>query len=346
MATKITHIFKETDGLELKADIYISSSDAHRREYNRAQPVVLYFHGGGFVDSDREDIPPHIVQLCLMRGWILVSTDYRKLPQISGAEMWEDARDAFLFVRERLPGILTGRSSGAKFENVICLGRSAGGLIFQLLNGQHVDEETGAYLSYLCGHNMDPKPIGILTYYGITSMSDTFFNSNVQLGPSPIGWERVKSFYSESTTLGSTSPSKKFDPDCLLPDLSRNPAWKSPEPEQELPPRIALVPWLLQENQFPELMSEVDWDLEDGSWKEFPPTILVHGDKDSVAPYELSVRLVEAIGQPPAKLFTAVGQDHAFDESFFFGDPGLSVIEEAWITLGEAVKAKLKDDLS
>lgn len=328
MAIKITHIFKEIDGLELKSDIYTRSIDAHRREYKRSQPVVLYFHGGGFVDSDREAIPPHVVQQCLIRGWILVSTDYRKLPQISGAEMWEDARDAFLFVRETLPGILTGRLSGARFENVICLGRSA-----------------GAYLSYLCGHSMDPKPIAILTYYGITSMSDSFFHSNVQFGPSPIGWERVRPLYSEPVTLGSTLPSKRFDADCLLPDLSRNLEWKRPEPEA-LPPRIALVPWLLQENQFPEMMEDVDWELGDESWKRFPPTILVHGDQDRAAPYECSVRLVEAIGQPPAKLFTAVGQDHAFDESLFSGDAGLSVVEEAWITLHEAVKARVEDGLS
>ncbi|KUJ14331.1 alpha/beta-hydrolase [Mollisia scopiformis] len=330
MATKLTHTFKQVSGLELKADIYLRSLDAHRREYNRSQPVVLYFHGGGFVFSDREDVPPHIVQLCLMRGWVLVSADYRKLPQISGTEMWEDARDAFVFVRETLPGILAGRLSGARFENVVLVGRSA-----------------GAYLSYLCGHNMDPKPIAMLTYYGVTSMSDPFFHSSFQMGPAPIGWERVKPFYSEDVTLGTTLPSKKFDPDCLLPDLTRNPAWKRPHPEPGPHPRIVLVPWFFQENQYPEMMQEVDKSLDDKAWTEFPPTILVHGDKDVVNPYECSVRLVEAIGVPPAKLFTAVGQGHGFDELFFSGEPGLSVVEEAWITLDEAVKARLKThDLS
>ncbi len=144
---------------------------------------------------------------------------------------------------------------------------------------------------------MHPIPIAIMTYYGVTSMSDPFFQSSFQLGPSPIGWERVKPFYSELVTCGSTLASKKFDPDCLLPDLTRNHAWQKPAPEPAPNPRMALVPWFLQENQFPEMMRDVDWDLGDKSWKEFPSTILVHGDKDPVAPYACSVRLVEAIGE-------------------------------------------------
>lgn len=133
MATKVTHILKEIDSLELKVDIYLRAQDAHRREYIRAQVVVLYYHGGCFVASDREDIPPHIVQLCLMRGWILVSADYRKLPQISGLEMWEDASDAYVFVKEGLPGILAGRMDGARFENIIVMGRNASQSALKLL---------------------------------------------------------------------------------------------------------------------------------------------------------------------------------------------------------------------
>lgn len=41
----------------------------------------------------------------------------------------------------------------------------------------------------------------------------------------------------------------------------------------------------------------MDRDLEDESWREFPITLVVHGDDDRVAPYECSVRLVEAIGK-------------------------------------------------
>jgi acetyl esterase/lipase len=126
MATKLTHTFKQINNLNPKADIYTRSQNTPHQAYDPSQPVALFFHGGGFVTSDREDIPPHIVQQCLLRNWILVSTDYRKLPQITGTEMWEDARDAFVFVRESLPGILTERADSAKFENVILIGRSAG----------------------------------------------------------------------------------------------------------------------------------------------------------------------------------------------------------------------------
>jgi hypothetical protein len=143
---------------------------------------------------------------------------------------------------------------------------------------------------------MSPTPTAILTYYGITSISDPFFHTTHQMGPAPLQYHQVQSFYDESITLGSTLPSKKFDPNCLLPDLTRNLIWKKPEPE--LPnQRIRLVPWFLQEVLFPKMLGIVDVDLKDQKWKEFPPTILVHGDQDRAAPYECSVRLIQAIGE-------------------------------------------------
>ena len=63
--------------------------------------------------------------------------------------------------------------------------------------------------------------------------------------------------------------------------------------------RMALVLWFIQTNAYPEkaLLGIVDKGLGEEGWKDFPGTVLVHGDKDVVVPYELSVELSKVIGE-------------------------------------------------
>jgi acetyl esterase/lipase len=104
MASRATHVFKTTDNLDLKLDIYTRASWSQSNVWDEHQPVVLFFHGGGYVGYDREHLPPHIVQSCLLRGWPLISPDYRKLPQVSGKDILSDGKAAYSFVVEKLLG--------------------------------------------------------------------------------------------------------------------------------------------------------------------------------------------------------------------------------------------------
>jgi hypothetical protein len=50
-----------------------------------------------------------------------------------------------------------------------------------------------------------------------------------------------------------------------------------------------------------ECISSTTWDVDrglgDSGWKNFPGTVLVHGDEDAVVPIELSKELVGVIGK-------------------------------------------------
>lgn len=63
------------------------------------------------------------MQSCLSRNWPLVSADYRKLPQTSGADVFEDVKDAYRFVVEKVPVLLGGEG---RCERVVVMGASAG----------------------------------------------------------------------------------------------------------------------------------------------------------------------------------------------------------------------------
>jgi acetyl esterase/lipase len=122
MATKQSHTFKVIGPLTLKVDIYTPSSSS-TPPYDPETPIVLWLHGGGFVAADRACLPPHIVQSCLSRNWPLVSADYRKLPQTSGTDVFEDVKDAYRFVVEKVPVLLGGEG---RCERVVVMGASAG----------------------------------------------------------------------------------------------------------------------------------------------------------------------------------------------------------------------------
>lgn len=129
--TVSTHVFKTIDNLDLKVDVFLRTSITGI--FDRKNPVVLFIHGGGFVGFNREHVPPHVVQSCLLRGWPLISADYRLLPQVKGADILEDVKDAYQFVRGKMPAILAGRESVREdegpIENIIIVGQSAGVLL-------------------------------------------------------------------------------------------------------------------------------------------------------------------------------------------------------------------------
>ncbi|KAK0111905.1 hypothetical protein ONS96_001172 [Cadophora gregata f. sp. sojae] len=270
MATKTTHTFKTVGSVDIKVDVYTRSSDAGSVKYTPSSPVVLFIHGGGFVAFDRSHLGPSIVQSALKRGWPLVSTDYRKLPQISGKEMLEDIQDAYSFVREDLPGILAGTEEKLPpFENVIVVGQSAGG-----------------YLAYLCGHFKEHRPIAILSYYGVTTTSDETFKRKLDPSTPKILQADIQHFLDEPVSVGSTPAAAAFHPKSLLSDLSRNPDFVLPAREEDHPThaRQQVLPWFLQEKMFSSFMEGVDRSLDDPSWKDFVPTIVVHGDADYPVP--------------------------------------------------------------
>jgi hypothetical protein len=149
---------------------------------------------------------------------------------------------------------------------------------------------------------MNPRPIAVLAYHSMPTVSASYFNNCKILGlpgAKPMLQSQVQSFLDEPATIGSTPAARAFDLSCLSSDLSENLEYQKPSEEERkaYPARLALVRWLLQTNAFPELLGGVDRDLGDSGWKDFPGTILVHGDEDAVVPVELSKELVGVIGK-------------------------------------------------
>lgn len=77
-------------------------------------------------------LAPHLVQSCIVRGWILVSADYRLLPQVQGEGLLQDVKAAYDFVRQKLMSRIGMRGT----PRVVVAGASAGEII---LLKRHID---------------------------------------------------------------------------------------------------------------------------------------------------------------------------------------------------------------
>jgi hypothetical protein len=110
--------------------------------------------------------------------------------------------------------------------------------------------------------------------------------------------DQVEHFLKEPVHCGFTPTSSQFDPECLLDDLSPNAAWKK-QPDEESGggiPRDMLFFYLNQNNRYPEMGKGMDKTYSDPAWKDYPPMIIVHGEKDLLVPLSASEEAVKVIG--------------------------------------------------
>ena len=117
------------DGNELNYRLYRPAGDG-------PHPVVVYFHGGGWVLGTHDSDDPFCRDLCVRSGAVIVSVDYRHGPEARFPAAVDDAFAALNWVADHtielggIPGQLAvaGWSAGANLAAVVSqMARDAGG---------------------------------------------------------------------------------------------------------------------------------------------------------------------------------------------------------------------------
>ena len=99
-------------------------------------PIVVYFHGGGWVLGDAQSDDPFCRDLCRRSGMIVLSVDYRHAPEHRFPAAAEDGYAALRWVAEHAaalggrpgPLLVAGWSAGGNIAAVTCqLARDRGG---------------------------------------------------------------------------------------------------------------------------------------------------------------------------------------------------------------------------
>ena len=250
-------------------------ADVYRTPGADVRPVVIWIHGGALIFGDRGTIRPDQLARYLEAGFVLVSIDYRLAPETKLPAILEDVRDAYQWVRQQGPGLFQ-----IDPDRVALVGNSAGG-----------------YLALMVGASVTPRPKAIASFYG----------------------------YGDLTRDFTTRPDSQY---LGLPKVSKEDAAKAVGSrvisESPLFPRVAFYNYTRQTGRWTREVAGLDprqrIKLSRLSpiryvTKEFPPTILLHGDKDADVPYEESVRMAAALKQHavPHQSVRMRGYDHLFD---------------------------------
>jgi len=147
--------YSSVNGIDLKLDVYMPWESSTRT------PVVVYFHGGGWVMGDKDDSALQLLPYMRM-GWAAVNVNYRLASVAPAPAALEDSSCALRW--------LTDNANKYRFDlgRVVLTGHSAGGYI-ALMEGI-LPESSELNGQCRAGHRL--KAAAIVNWFGITDVYD------------------------------------------------------------------------------------------------------------------------------------------------------------------------------
>lgn len=171
--------------LDIDFDLYLPSTPAGPSGH----PLVIWFHGGGLLQGNKENLPPHLRRLpehpyARDERVAVISPNYRLAPQVPIIDILSDVTALMDFVRGRLNDKLKKMGKGDHTVDLgrICLsGGSAGGYLAMIagmaVHSRATDESVGGYRG--------EKGIKcIAPFYPITDLEDSFWATKTN----PVPW--------------------------------------------------------------------------------------------------------------------------------------------------------------
>src|SRR5690606_30745779 len=104
--------------------------DVYRRRDGSARgPVLVFFHGGGYVSGDKDKEGRALLHHLAEQGWLCLSATYRLRPVARMAEHLDDGRAAIAWAREHAADykadpatvLVAGSSAGAHLAAICAL---------------------------------------------------------------------------------------------------------------------------------------------------------------------------------------------------------------------------------
>ena len=238
-------------------------ADVYRYPGNEIRPGIIWIHGGALIFGTRGWLPSEQMKMYLKAGYTVISIDYRLAPETKLAEIIEDLEDAYAWVRSEGPVLFK-----VDADRIAFVGHSAGG-----------------YLTLTAGFRLKPVPKALVSFYGYGDITDFWYSQ-----PDP--------YYNQNPTI-SRDQALEFVGSTSI---------SSPPPEQQWPNgRAKFYLYCRQQGLWPrevgghDPLRELEWfsdyePLRNVSSK-YPPTVLLHGEKDNDVPFEQSVLMARALKQ-------------------------------------------------
>jgi acetyl esterase/lipase len=234
-------------------------ADVYREADDKVRPVLVWIHGGALINGHREGLPKRLKDDALAAGWVFVSIDYRLAPETKLPDIIADIEDAMKWVHEKGPALFN-----ADPKRIAVAGGSAGG-----------------YLALTAGYRAKPRAVAVLSYWGYGDLVGDWYSK-----PSKHPrHNRVKVTREEALkqVMGppiSDSRNRKGDGGKFYNYCRQTGEW---------PMRVSGWDPVKEVEKFAPFMPVRNVD------REYPPTLLIHGEEDTDVPHEQSVMMAREL---------------------------------------------------
>lgn len=250
-------------------------ADVYRLPGDDVRPVIVWIHGGGLISGGRGGPYPEQRARHLDAGYVIASIDYRLAPESKLPEILDDVCDAIGWVRAEGPELFR-----IDPNRLAVIGQSAGG-----------------YLALMAGFVVEPRPRALIAFYGYGDIDGDWYAK-----PSP--------FHRKARAI-----------------VSRDEAYRAigKQPTTGGAGRGAFYTYCRQNGLWPREVVGIDPETQPRAFDRFcpvrnvtgdyPPTLLLHGDRDTDVPYAQSVAMAAALKRAGVthEFITIAGGDHGFD---------------------------------
>jgi acetyl esterase/lipase len=251
-------------------------ADIYRAGGTSNGPAIVWIHGGALISGNRGNLHPAQLRKYHDAGFTVISIDYRLAPETKLKFIIEDLRDAFKWLRQRGPEL-----AGIDPHRIAVVGHSAGG-----------------YLALMSGFCVEPRPRAVVAFYGYGEIAGDWYS-------------RPDTFYSRKPAVSKADAYAVVGHGILSEGIA--------------PERYRFYLYCRQNGLWPNEVSGHDPIREPKAFepfcparnvtKQYPPTLLLHGDKDTDVPYEQSVLMSEMLERQNVehRLITMTNRGHGFD---------------------------------
>jgi acetyl esterase/lipase len=190
-------------------------------------------------------------------GYVVVSIDYRLAPETKLHAILDDVQDAYRWVREKGPELFNGDP-----KRIAVMGGSAGG-----------------YLTLAMGYRVKPHPAALVSFWGYGDVDGPWYSR-----PDP--------FYSKMPAVSKEEAYKAVGGPVISESVEKN-------------NRFRFYLYCRQQGLWPKEVAGLDPEKQPKAFDkfcpirnvtaEYPPTLLIHGTKDTDVPYEQSAQMAQEL---------------------------------------------------